>query len=53
MGFDGRYFSEILGMCKSEEVILKMNSPLGACIIEPVGEDLNYSFLLMPSRLVD
>lgn len=53
MGFDGRYFSEILGMCKSEEVILKMNSPLGACIIEPVGDDLNYSFLLMPSRLVD
>ncbi|MCQ2102608.1 MAG: DNA polymerase III subunit beta [Fibrobacter sp.] len=53
MGFDGRYFSEILGMCKSEEVILKMNSPLGACIIEPVGEGQNFSFLLMPLRLAD
>lgn len=53
IGFDGRYFSEILGMCKSEEVILKMNNPIGACIVEPVGEGLNFSFLLMPLRLTD
>lgn len=53
IGFDGRYISEILGMCKSEEVILKMNTPIGACIIEPVGEGLNFSFLLMPLRLTD
>lgn len=53
IGFDGRYISEILGMCKSEEVLLKMNNPIGAVIIEPVGEGLNFSFLLMPLRLTD
>ncbi len=53
IGFDGRYISEIIGMCNSEEVILKMNTPLGACIIEPVGEGLDFSFLLMPLRLAD
>ena len=53
IGFDGRYFYEILGMCKSEEVVLKMNTPIGACIIEPVGDDMGFSFLLMPLRLAD
>ena len=51
--FNGQYLSEILSMCKSEEVLLNMNSPVGACIIEPVGEGMNFSFLLMPLRLVD
>ena len=53
IGFNGQYLSEILGMCPSDEVILKMNSPVGACIIEPVGEGLDFAFLLMPLRLVE
>ena len=53
IGFDGRYFYEILSMCKSEEGVLKMNTPIGACIIEPVGDDMGFSFLLMPLRLAD
>lgn len=53
IGFDGRYFYDMLNMCKSEEVILKMNNPIGATIIEPVGEDLNFGFLIMPLRLAD
>lgn len=53
IGFDGRYISEIFGMCKSEETIMKMNNPIGACIIEPVGEGMNFSFLLMPTHLTD
>ncbi|MDR1759698.1 MAG: DNA polymerase III subunit beta [Fibrobacter sp.] len=53
IGFNGQYLSEILGMCSSEEVILKMNNPVGACIIEPVGDGADFSFLLMPLRLVD
>jgi hypothetical protein len=27
-----------------------MTSAKGACVVEPVGEDLNFSFLLMPLR---
>lgn len=53
IGFDGRYMFEILSMCKCEEVKLLMNTPIGACIIEPTNEDLNFSFLLMPLRLQD
>jgi len=53
IGFNGQYLAEVLNMCPSEEVILKMNSPVGACIIEPVGEGLDFFFLLMPLRLVD
>ena len=40
-------------MCKSEETIMKMNNPIGACIIEPVGDNLGFSFLLMPTHLND
>ncbi|HSQ42461.1 MAG TPA: DNA polymerase III subunit beta [Fibrobacteraceae bacterium] len=53
IGFNGQYLADILGMCPSEEVRLKMNSPVGACIIEPVGEGLDFFFLLMPLRLAD
>ena len=53
IGFDGRYITEIFGMCKSEETIMKMNNPIGACIIEPVGDDMGFSFLLMPTHLTD
>ncbi len=53
IGFNGTFLSEILGMCKTEEVKLKMTTPTGACIIEPVGEGQNFSFLLMPLRLLD
>ena len=53
IGFDGRYLTEIFSMCKSEETIMKMNNPIGACIIEPVGENLGFSFLLMPTHLND
>ena len=53
IGFDGRYLTEIFSMCKSEETIMKMNNPIGACIIEPVGDNLGFSFLLMPTHLND
>jgi len=53
IGFDGRYITEIFSMCKSEESIMKMNNPIGACIIEPVGEGMGFSFLLMPTHLTD
>lgn len=53
IGFNGQYLAEVLNMCPSEEVILKMNSPVGACIIEPLGEGLDFFFLLMPLRLVE
>ncbi len=54
IGFNGLYLTEILNMCKNEDVVLKLTSAVGACIIEPAGgEDMNYFFLVMPLRLSD
>jgi DNA polymerase-3 subunit beta len=53
IGFNGKYLGEILAMCPSEEILMKLNSAVGACVIEPVGEGLDFFFLLMPLRLVD
>ncbi|MCQ2098231.1 MAG: DNA polymerase III subunit beta [Fibrobacter sp.] len=53
IGLNGQYLAEILKMCNSEELVIKMNNPIGACVIEPVCEDLRYSFLLMPLRLTE
>ncbi|MCK9182488.1 MAG: DNA polymerase III subunit beta [Fibrobacteraceae bacterium] len=53
IGFNGQYLAEILKLSQSDEVLLKMNNPTGACIIEPVGNGLDFMFLLMPLRLVE
>lgn len=53
IGFNGSFLLEVLKLCQSDEVVFKMNGPVSACIIEPVGSDINSMFLLMPLRLVD
>lgn len=53
IGFNGHYLQEILNLCACEEVLLQMNSPVGACIVRPVGEGLDFYFLIMPLRLAD
>ena len=50
LGFNAKYLVEILKMCP-ERISLQMNSPTGACVITPVGEGLDFYFLLMPLRL--
>ncbi|NLB63356.1 MAG: DNA polymerase III subunit beta [Fibrobacter sp.] len=53
IGFNGMYLQQILEMCSTEEIRIKMNSVVGAVIIEPIGEGLDFFFLLMPLRLVE
>ncbi len=53
IGFNGLYLLEVLKLCQSDEVVLKMNGPTSACVIEPVGSDINSMFLLMPLRIQD
>ena len=50
LAFNAKYLVEILKMCP-ERISLQMNSPTGACVITPVGEGLDFYFLLMPLRL--
>jgi len=51
LGFNASYLLEILKMCPSDRVRLRMTSAVGACVIEPIGEGLDFFFLLMPLRL--
>jgi len=53
IGFNASYLLEILRKCPSDDVLIKMNSPVGACVIEPIGEGMDFFFLLMPLRLPD
>jgi DNA polymerase-3 subunit beta len=53
ISFNANYLLEILKMCPADEVRLKMNNQVGACILEPVGEGMPFYFLLMPLRLTD
>ena len=53
IGFNGLYMLDVLKLCQSDDVILKMNGPVAACVIEPVGSDMDCMFLLMPLRLVE
>jgi len=58
VGFNGKYFTEILDIMKTEKVRLEMNTQISACVIYPVyadekdkvSEDL---FLIMPLRILD
>jgi len=58
VGFNGKYFTEILGILKTEKMRLEMNTQISACVVYPVyadekekvSEDL---FLIMPLRILD
>jgi DNA polymerase-3 subunit beta len=58
VGFNGKFFIEILDKIKTEKVRLEMNTQISACVIYPVyaddkdkvSEDL---FLIMPLRILD
>ena len=49
--FNAKYLVEILKMCPSDRISLQMNTATGACVITPVGEGMDFYFLLMPLRL--
>ncbi|GBU21035.1 DNA polymerase III subunit beta [Fibrobacteres bacterium R8-0-B4] len=58
VGFNGKFFTEILDKIGTEKVRLEMNTQISACVIYPVyadekdkvSEDL---FLIMPLRILD
>jgi DNA polymerase-3 subunit beta len=58
VGFNGKYFTEILDILKTEKIRLEMNTQISACVVYPeyagenekISEDL---FLIMPLRIMD
>lgn len=53
ISFNASFLADILKMCPSDQVRFKMNTSVGACVIEPVGEGLDFFFLIMPLRLTE
>ena len=58
VGFNGKFFIEILDKLKTEKVRLEMNTQISACVIYPVYADdkdkvSDDLFLIMPLRILD
>jgi DNA polymerase-3 subunit beta len=52
VGVNATYVLEELRLTQSEEVHFKFNNPLGAIVIEPVMENPNHFFIVMPLRIL-
>jgi DNA polymerase-3 subunit beta len=52
VGINANYVLEVFRLIHTEEVMFKFNNPLGAIIVEPVMENPNYFFIVMPLRIL-
>lgn len=52
VGINAQYVLEVFRLIHTEEVMFKFNNPLGAIIVEPVMENPNYFFIVMPLRIL-
>ena len=52
VGVNAAYLLEELRLCQSEDVHFKFNNPLGAILLEPVMENPNHFFIVMPLRIL-
>jgi len=52
IGFNAHYVLEVLRLIQSEEILIKLNSNLGATVFEPNMTEKNYFFIVMPLRLL-
>lgn len=52
VGINAQYVQEVFRLIHTEEVQFKFNNPLGAIIVEPVMENPNYFFIVMPLRIL-
>ena len=58
IGFDASYFTEILTLIKTPNVLLEMNTQISACLVHPVYEDEGSNrsidtYLIMPLRIIE
>ncbi len=52
VGINANYVLEEFRLIHTEEVWFKFNGPLGAIVIEPVIDQANYFFIVMPLRVL-
>lgn len=50
IGFNAKYISDVLRAIEDSEIVLKMNTSISACLIEPAQGNA-YQYLILPVRL--
>ncbi len=51
IGFNSKYLLDGLKVIKSDDIVMKFNTNVTPCIIEPVGDE-NFTYLLLPVRIM-
>lgn len=51
IGFNSKYFLDGLRAVKSDDIIVKFNTNVTPCIMEPVGEE-SFTYLILPVRIM-
>jgi len=51
IAFNARYILEMLGVCPSERVVIRLSGPLNPGIIVPDGRD-DYIYVVMPMQIM-
>ena len=51
IGFNSKYLLDGLKAIKSDDIVLKFNTNVTPCILEPVGDE-NFTYLLLPVRIM-
>lgn len=50
IGFNSKYVQDVLKVIDDEEILIKLNTGITPCLVEPVDSD-EYSYLILPVRL--
>ncbi len=50
ISLNARFLQDVLGILETDEVELKLNDKLDACLIVPVDSDVSYLHIIMPLR---
>ena len=53
VGFNPKYFLDVLRNIDDEEVFVDFGSSISPCIIRPVEEDGDYTYMILPIKLKD
>ncbi len=51
IGFNSKYLLDGLKAIKSDDIVIKFNTNVTPCIIEPVGDE-NFTYLILPVRIM-
>ena len=51
IGFNSKYLLDGLKAIRSDDIVLKFNTNVTPCILEPVGDE-NFTYLLLPVRIM-